>query len=83
MIDTGEVDEPQPAIPTSQTTGHPPDLHQRLVHAAETFRARTVLRTSSALVRWVLLTLAVGFGAALLIALAVQFLVSLLPGTGG
>jgi ABC-type transport system involved in cytochrome bd biosynthesis fused ATPase/permease subunit len=83
MIDTGEVDEPQPAIPTSQTTGHPPDLHQRLVDAAETFRARTMLRTSSALVRWVLLTLAVGFGIALLIAFAVTILVSFLPGAGG
>ena len=83
MIDTGEVDEPQPAIPTAQSTGHPPDLHQRLVQAAETFRARTMLRTSSALVRWVLLVLVVGGGAALLIAFAVTLLVSLLPGAGG
>jgi CHASE3 domain sensor protein len=82
------VDEPQPAIPTSQSTGHPPDLHQRLVQALMevrrvTFRARTTLRTSSALVRWVLLVLVVGGGAALLIAFAVTLLVSLLPGTGG
>jgi putative flippase GtrA len=48
-----------------------------------TFRARTTLRTSSALVRWVLLVLVVGGGAALLIAFAVTLLVSLLPGTGG
>jgi ABC-type transport system involved in cytochrome bd biosynthesis fused ATPase/permease subunit len=83
MIDTGEVDEPQPAIPTSQSTGHPPDLQQRLVQAVQRLRAQTALRTSSALVRWVLLILAVGFGAAMLVAFAVSLLVSLLPGAGG
>jgi hypothetical protein len=83
MIDTGGVDEPQPAIPTSRSTGHPPDIARRLVETVQNFRARTMVRTSSALVRWVLLVLAVGFGAALLIALAVQLLVSQLPGGGG
>jgi hypothetical protein len=83
MVDTGEVDEPQPAIRGSGSTGHPPDVYERVVDAAQRIRARAAVRTSSALVRWVLLVLAVGLGAALLIALAVQVLVSFLPGAGG
>jgi hypothetical protein len=83
MIDTGEMDEPQPAIPPSPATGQPPDAAQRLVDVIQRFRARAMVRTSSAMVRWILLVLAVGFAGALLVALAVQVLVSLLPGGGG
>lgn len=83
MVDTGAVDEPQPAIPASGSTGHPPDVFQRLLDAGQRLRARTMVRTSSALVRWILLVLAIGVGVALLIALAVTLLVSLLPGAGG
>jgi hypothetical protein len=44
-----------------------------------------LFRTSSALVRWIVMVVVIGFGAALLIALVVQILVSLIPttGTGG
>lgn len=83
MFDTGEVDEPQPAIPSSRSSGQPPDIYQSLVDAVQRFRARRVWRTPSAIVRWVLLVAAIGIGAALIIALAVQILVSLLPGGGG
>jgi hypothetical protein len=54
-----------------------------LLDAGQRLRARTMVRTSSALVRWILLVLAIGVGVALLIALAVTLLVSLLPGAGG
>ena len=40
-------------------------------------------RTSSAFVRWVMLVVAVGFGAALLTALMIAMLVSLIPRSGG
>lgn len=80
MIDTGGVDELQPAIPPSPPTGQPPEVLGRLVDAARAFRAHTTVRTSSAMVRWILLVLAVGFGAALLVALVVQILISQLPG---
>lgn len=83
MFDTGAVDEPQPAIRTPRPIGQPPDVYERLVGAVQRFRARRVWRTPSAIVRWVLLVLAIGVGAALIIALAVQLLVSLLPGGGG
>ena len=83
MVDTGEVDEPQPAIPASETAGHPPDVYERLVDLVERIRAQTMVRTSSALVRWILLVVAIGVGAAFLVALVVELLVSQLPGTGG
>jgi hypothetical protein len=54
----------------------------RVVDAFQAFRARTMVRTSSAMVRWILLVVAVGLSAALLVALAVQLLVSQLPGGG-
>jgi len=41
------------------------------------------IRRSSAAVRWALLVLAVGLSSALLVALTVSALVSLLPRTGG
>jgi hypothetical protein len=82
MFDTGVVDEPQPAIPSSRPNGQPPDVYQQLVEAVQRFRARKVWRTPSALVRWVLLVAAIGVGTALLIALVVQVLVSQLPGGG-
>jgi cysteine synthase len=82
MIDTGEVDEPQPAIPASGSTGHPPDLYQQLVDVVRRIRAQTAVRTSSALVRWILLVVAIGVGAAFLVAFAVTILVSFLPGGG-
>ena len=74
------MDELQPAIPASSPTGHPPDVLQRLVGAFLAFRARTMVRASSAMVRWVLLVMAVGVGVAFLIAFAVTILTSLLPG---
>ncbi|HSO97051.1 MAG TPA: hypothetical protein VLV81_13545 [Acidimicrobiia bacterium] len=77
------MDEPQPAIPPSGSTRHPPDVYRGLVDAFQRLRARTMVRTSSALVRWVLLVLAIGFGAAFLVAFAVTILVSFLPGSGG
>lgn len=83
MFDTGAVDEPQPAIPSSGPTGQPPDIYQTLVDAVQRFRARRLWRTPSAIVRWGLLVTAIGVGAALLVALAVQILVALLPGGGG
>jgi hypothetical protein len=83
MIDTGEVDEPQPAIPPSGSTGHPPDISQQLVGLVRRIRAQAAVRTSSALVRWILLVVAIGVGIALLIAFAVTILVSFLPGAGG
>jgi hypothetical protein len=83
MVDTGDVDEPQPAIPSSGSTGHPPDVFRALADGFQRLRARTAVRTSSALVRWVLLVLAIGVGAAFLIAFAVTILVSFLPGSGG
>ena len=83
MVDTGGVDEPQPAIPSSASTGHPPDVFRSLGDAFQRLRARTMVRTSSALVRWVLLVLAIGVGAAFIIAFAVTILVSFLPGSGG
>jgi hypothetical protein len=82
MTDTGEVDDPQPAISTSPSTVQVRDVVERLVHLVQTIRARTVYRTSSALVRWILMVLAIGFGAALLVALGVEILVSFLPGGG-
>jgi hypothetical protein len=90
MTDTGEVDDAQPAIPSSPSTGQPPDVYEyldrgykRLVHLVQTIRAHIVFRTSSALVRWILLVLAIGIGAALLVALTIETLVSFLPGGGG
>ena len=83
MIDTGEVDDPQPAIRPSGSTGHPPDVYRQLVDLVQRIRARAAVRTSSALVRWVLLVVAIGLGAAFLIAFAVTILVSFLPGSGG
>lgn len=83
MVDTGDVDEPQPAIPSSGSTGHPPDVYRAVVDVLQRLRAQTMVRTSSALVRWVLLVLAIGVGAAFLIAFAVTILVSFLPGSGG
>jgi hypothetical protein len=80
MIDTGGVDEPQPAIPASGSTGHPPDIYERLVDVVRRIRAQTAVRTSSALVRWILLVVAIGVGIAFLIAFAVTILVSFLPG---
>jgi len=79
------VDEPQPAIPDSRSTGQPPGqvAVARVVDAFQAFRARAMVRTSSAMVRWIFLVVAVGLGAALLVALAVQLLVSQLPGGGG
>lgn len=82
MIDTGGVERPQPASPTPSSSGHPPDVYQRLVDIVRAIRAQTVFRTSSAMVRWTLLVIGIGLGAALLIALAVQLMVSLLPGGG-
>jgi hypothetical protein len=82
MIDTGEVDEPQPAIPPSGSTGHPPDIYERLVDVVQRIRAQAVVRTSSAMVRWILLVVAIGVGIAFLIAFAVTILVSFLPGGG-
>ncbi len=79
MIDTGEVDEPQPAIPSSHPSGQPRDVYEQLVNAVQRFRARKLWRTPSAVVRWALLVAAIGVGAALLIALAVQVLVAQLP----
>jgi hypothetical protein len=82
MIDTGEVDEPQPAIPPSGSTGHPPDIYERLVDVVQRIRAQAMVRTSSAMVRWILLVVAIGVGIAFLIAFAVTILVSFLPGGG-
>jgi hypothetical protein len=47
-----------------------------------TVRNLRLFRTSSALVRWVVMVVAIGFGAALLVALLVQILVSLVPSAG-
>ena len=44
-------------------------------------RAIRLFRTSSAIVRWVVLVVVVGLGAAFLTALAIQVLVSLIPTT--
>jgi hypothetical protein len=41
-----------------------------------------MVRTSSAMVRWILLVVAIGVGIAFLIAFAVTILVSFLPGGG-
>src|ERR1700676_4341120 len=41
MFDTGDVDEPQPAIPPSESTAHPADIYDRLVDGIRRIRART------------------------------------------
>ncbi len=58
---------------------------QAVRRGVRTVRNIKLFRTSSALVRWVVMVVAIGFGAALLVALVVQILVSLIPsaGTGG
>jgi hypothetical protein len=53
------------------------------VRAIRAIRQIRLFRTSSAVVRWVVLVLAIGFGAALIIALVVQLLVSLIPNSSG
>jgi hypothetical protein len=55
---------------------------QAVRRGVRTVRNIKLFRTSSALVRWVVMVVAIGFGAALLIALVVQILVSLIPSTG-
>jgi hypothetical protein len=82
MVDTGDVDEPQPAIRPSGSIGHPPDVYQQLVDLVQRIRSHVMVRTSSALVRWILLVVGIGVGAAFLVAFAVTILVSFLPGGG-
>lgn len=76
------MDEPQPAIPASRANPQVQDVLRRVVDAFQELRARTMVRTSSAMVRWILLVVAVGAGVALLVAFAVTLLVSQLPGGG-
>lgn len=82
----------------SDPAGHPPvdlyvgflelwkrflELAARCIQAVRTIRALRLFRTSSALVRWVVMVVAIGFGAALLVALTINLLVSLIPSSGG
>lgn len=93
MVDTGDVDESQPAIqhpperrqPPRPDAAHPggqapgPDLIAGAAALTRRIRDIRLFRTSSAIVRWTVLVLAVGLGVAFFIALAIQVLVSLIP----
>jgi hypothetical protein len=61
----------------------PIDVYARLIKGVQQIRAIRLFRTSSAMVRWIILVAVIGFGAALLVAFAVSLLVSLIPSTGG
>lgn len=83
MTDTGGVGAPQPATPGPRDREPPIDLYAVLVGAVRSFRRWRPFRTSSALVRWALMVALIGVGAAFLIALTVQILISLIPNAGG
>jgi hypothetical protein len=59
------------------------EFSKRSIKAVRHVREVRLFRTSSALVRWIVLVVAIGFGAALLIALTINLLVSLVPSSGG
>jgi hypothetical protein len=89
MTDTGGVSVTQPATPGPQPAGQPPDLYERLFTALQNLgngvanlRAVKLYRASSAIVRWVVMVVLIGFVTAALIAFAVSALVSLIPSTG-
>jgi hypothetical protein len=88
----------RPVVEPAEPAGQPPvDLYvgflefskrflavsKRSIKAVRHVRQVRLFRTSSALVRWIALVVAIGFGAALLIALTINLLVSLVPSSGG
>lgn len=122
MIDTGAVENPQPAIRGPQPSGQPPrrpptppgatrppgagpapqptagavpgqrslgtdwagflENCRQLADRIASIRQVRWIRKSSASVRWALLVVAVGLGSALIVALTVDLLVSLIPRSG-
>jgi len=92
MVDTGDVNESQPAIQHPAESRQPPgpggaqpapgpDLIGGAVALVRRIRAIRLFRTSSAIVRWIVLVVVVGLGVAFFTALAIQVLVSLIPTT--
>jgi hypothetical protein len=96
MVDTGDVDESQPAIqhpterrqPPRPDAAHPahaagqapgPDLIAGAAALTRRIRDIRLFRTSSAIVRWTVLVIAVGLGVAFFVALTIEVLVSLIP----
>jgi len=85
----GDRRQPEPTGTGDASRGAAPAPHtgasdwRELAAKVRSLRAVRAYRASSALVRWVVLVVAIGIGAALLMALSVQVLVSLIPTNNG